>query len=147
MPPLLVIIVFLACAGLIWILISWLAARLRDAVIIGVAAGALYAVSFLVVTAFAVYMYGYLAGERSGVLPPAFATPTLVLAIALIIGLPGYAAYRFFHLCRHRQHKPPTVRRVPGRAKVRRVPAQGTPKPGTPGQGATRPGNPPRRRP
>ncbi len=144
MSPLLALIVFVACAWLVWIGIGWLSARLRDPVNIGVAAGGVYAVSFFVVTAFAVYMYGYLAGARSGVLPPGFATPALVLAVAMVIGLPGYAAYRFFGLCRKNlRHKPPTVRRVMGRRPptagrgvppghkpptVRRVPRR-TPKP------------------
>jgi hypothetical protein len=129
MSPLFVLFVFIAACWLIWIFVSWLSARLRDSVAIAGAAAAIYAVSFFVVTAFAVYMYGFLAGARSGILPPAFSTPTLVLAIALIIALPGYATYRFFHLCRHRQHKPPTVRRVMGRKPptVRRVPQANEP--------------------
>lgn len=124
MPPLLVLFTFIAACWLIWIGISWLPTRLRDSVHITLAAAAIYAVSFFVVLAFSVYMYGYLAGARSGILPHSFAMPTLALAIALIIALPGYATWRFFHLSRHRQHKPPTVRRVMGRKPptVRRVP-------------------------
>ena len=124
MPPALVLIVFVASCWLIWIAIGWLPKKLRDSVHITLAAAAIYAVSFFVVTAFAVYMYVYLAGVRSGILPQAYATPLLILAIALIIALPGYAVYRFFHLARHRQHKPPTVRRLLGRKPptVQRVP-------------------------
>lgn len=144
MPPALVLIVFIASCWLIWIAIGWLPKKLRDPVHITLAAAALYAVSFFVVTAFAVYMYVYLAGARSGLLPQAWSLPVLVLAIALIIALPGYATWRFFHLSRHRQHKPPTVRRVLGhkaptahRASppghkpptVRRVPGRTPPRP------------------
>jgi hypothetical protein len=128
MSPVLALIVFVACAWLVWIFIAWLPPRLRDPVHIGLAAGGIYAVSFFVVTAFAVYMYGYLAGARSGVLPPGFATPVLVLAVAMVIGLPGYAAYRFFGLCnKNLRHKPPTVRRVHRRAPPARTPPRRRP--------------------
>ncbi len=112
MPPILVLFVFLAACWLIWILIGWLAPRLRDSVHITLAAAGIYALAFFVVLAFVVYMYGYLVRPQYGVLPQGFATPLLVLGMAMLIGLPGYAAYRFFGLCRNRGHKPPTVRRV-----------------------------------
>ncbi len=114
MPPILVLFVFLAACWLIWILIGWLAPRLRDSVHITLAAAGIYALAFFVVLAFVVYMYGHLAGAQSGVLPQGYATPLLVLGMAMLIGLPGYAAYRFFGLCSNRRHKPPTVRRVAG---------------------------------
>lgn len=123
MSPIFVLVVFVASCWLIWIAIGWLPKKLHDSMSIALAAAAIYAVSFFVVTAFAVYMYTHLAGARSGVLPQGFAMPVLALAIAMVIALPGYATYRFFHLSRNsRRHKPPTVRRVMGRTPTRRRP-------------------------
>lgn len=127
MPASLALVVFVAGIWLIWIFIGWLSRRLRGSVAIAGAAAGVYALAFFVTLVFVVVMYGYLVRPGAGVLPPAFATPALVLALALVIVLPGGAAWRLFHLCRHRAHKPPTVRRVMGHKSPT---AHGAPPPG-----------------
>lgn len=115
MSPILVLFVFFACGVLMWKLITWLPPRLREPTMIITATAAIYAASFFLVGMFAVYMFVHLVGKYSHVLPQGFYYPVLILAIAMLIFVPGYATRHFYRKCRPRTHKPPTVRRLAGR--------------------------------
>lgn len=115
MSPILVLLIFLSCGILMWKLITWLPPRLHDPTAVIVGTATVYAAMFFLVGLFVVYGFAHLVGRYSHILSHAFYYPVLILALVLLIAVPGYATYYFYKKCPPRRHKPPTVRRVAGR--------------------------------